>query len=260
MDFESPGFLFLTGLIVFGVVLYFIDRHYGERVRGLTNLDCCARLDALEPQVIEQQKQISFLVASLQQSGVVQNELERQLRDALNTIPKQITISAVTPLIKPLLLICGPDNNLCLADRTALRRAGIAFHRLINASRDDVENELRRRRQDNTLYPWVHVTAHAGKEGVLLADGLADADWWSDTFDGVEVLFLASCTSSAVADKLAGMMAVVYMQEDVKSADAADFTYAFWSSMAVKNDPLEAYRQALRAVPAVAEFVDFRRN
>lgn len=163
-------------------------------------------------------------------------------------------------LIKPLMLICGDDEEMCNNDRQALRRAGIAFQRLAHASKRVVEDELRRRRQDNTLYRWVHVTAHAGPLGIQLASELADPSWWGRTFDGIEVMFLAACETSTVADELAGMMTVIFMQQEVNERDAADFTYAFWSQMAERKTPIEAYRNALRTVPAVAEFVDFRRN
>jgi len=53
---------------------------------------------------------------------------------------------------------------------------------------------------------------------------------------------------------------VIFMQADVSERDAADFTYAFWSAMVEKHDPAEAYRIAVRMVPTVAEFVDFRSN
>jgi len=261
--FESPGFLLFLGLFAFAVILIVVDRYYGARMRSLTNMDCCSRLDALQLVSTEQQKQISFLVAALQKSGVIQNDLEMQLRETVNhglqraNLPVGLTGPV---LLKPLLLICGPDEAMCNNDRQALRRAGVVFQRLNLATKQLIVDELRRRRQDNTLYNWVHVTAHAGPEGVLLSDGIADPQWWGQNFDGINVIFLAACKTSTVADQLAGLTRVIFMQADVSERDAADFTYAFWSAMVEKHDPAEAYRIAVRMVPTVAEFVDFRSN
>lgn len=261
--YESPGFLLFMGLFAFAVILIIVDRYYGARMRSLTNMDCCSRLDALQLVSTEQQKQISFLVAALQKSGVIQNDLELQLRDAISRGSQRanLPVSLTGPvLLKPLLLICGADEIMCNNDRQALRRAGVTFHRLNLATKQLISDELRRRRQDNTLYSWVHVTAHAGPQGILLEDGIADPLWWGQNFDGVDVIFFAACKTSNVADQLAGLMHVVFMQADVDERDAADFTYAFWSAMVDKNNPADAYRTAVKMVPAVSEFVDYRRN
>lgn len=194
-------------------------------------------------------------------------ELERrvewlvdQLRQAGKTVedhPVLAEVKALSPA-KPLLIACGSDMAMCNADRQALRRAGISFQRMYSADRASIDNELRRRRQDGTLYRWLHITAHADESGIALADGVADPAWWSERLDGIEVVFLAACKTATVADALAGLTTVIFVQEDIENRDAADFTYAFWRQMKEHGDPRRAYNQAIQDTPQVAEFTDIR--
>jgi hypothetical protein len=162
---------------------------------------------------------------------------------------------------KPLLLILGDDAEINERDRHALRRARVDYQRLTNATQKSVVAELRRRREEGTLYPWLHISAHGGENGIRLSDGIADPDFWHENLAGIHIIFLASCSSSTTADELAGLADwVIYFQEGVGNQDASDFTYAFWLRIGQGMLPSKAYKIALEAVPAVAEFVDIRRR
>ena len=205
-----------------------------------------------ENKIADLEKRVRWLLDELEQADARIRELEKgqvQPSHRNDTIPT-----------KPLLLVCGPDTSLCDIDRQALRRVGVSFQRLHMATKQSVENELRRRRHDNTLYPWLHVTAHAGEDGILLADGIAPPAYWNDMLPGVQVVFLAACQTAAVADALAGMVTVIYVLEDIDNRDASDFTYAFWRRMREHGDPQRAYRQAVVEAPQIAEFTDIRRS
>lgn len=205
-----------------------------------------------EDKVADLEKCVKWLLDELEQAKARIRELEKA-----QVHPQQHndTIPA-----KPLLFVCGPDTSLCEIDRQALRRVGVSFQRLHMATKQALENELRRRRQDNTLYPWLHVTAHASEDGIMLTDGLAPPAFWNDMLPGVQVVFLAACQTAAVADALAGMVTVIYVLEDIDNRDASDFTYAFWRRMREHGDPQRAYRQAVVEAPQIAEFTDIRRS
>lgn len=215
-----------------------------------------------EKRIHELEQRVDFLVDQLQKAGIRIRDLETQNQLAIQPAPHPTTVSRETDApIKPLLLICGENATMCDSDRLSLRRAGIGFQRLYHASKRTVDEELRRRRQDGTLYPWLHITAHAAADGIQLADGIADATWWNERLQGIYVVFLAACKTAAVADALAGLVkVVVFIHEDIGDRDASDFTYAFWRRMKEGADPHQAYRQALFEAPQIAEFVDIRVN
>lgn len=187
----------------------------------------------------------------------VENVVLKQRIAELETQLKIAPLPVLPP--KPLLIISGNDMQIFERDRAAIRRAEVLFHRLIRATQASIAAELRRRRQDNTLYPWILVSAHAGPEGIELSDGIAPPEFWHNVLDGVKVIVLATCSSSTVADELAGLVdTVVWFSEDVETQQAADFNYAFWRRMKMAANTHVVFADALREVPGVAEFVDIR--
>lgn len=209
-----------------------------------------------EQRIRELEQRVDFLVSELQRAGIQIKELER--KTSVPAAPDQRTAPEQS-LSKPMLMICGADATMCDLDRRAIRRAGIPFQRLYHGTKAAVADELRRRRQDNTLYPWIHITAHAGAQGIALEDGIAPPSWWHEHLDGIEVVFLAACETSTVADDLAGLVgAVVFVQEPIENRDASDFTYAFWRRMREHGNARLAYQQAITEAPQVAEFTDIR--
>ena len=269
----------LVVVIVAFAGLRYLERRWGHRL-GEEADPCAQRIAALRVEMeqqrfldqrkiadLEQRRQedaqrieeltrrVNFLVSQLQLAGVQLQDLREQLNG------QPVVPPAKMAPIKPLLLICGPDTTMCELDRDALRRTGVPFQRLGNATKASITGELRRRRQAGTLYPWVHVTAHADARGVELADGLAGGEWWAGELDGVQVVLLAACKTETVADALAGLVTVVFVSNtDIETNDAADFTYAFWRHMKEHGDPVRAYRQAIAEVPQVAEFTDIRES
>lgn len=228
-----------------------------QQIAQLT-LDLEQQRQRYETRIRELEKRVDFLVGELQRAGIQIKELERKSSLPIASDQRTAPEPPVQPLSKPMLVVCGTDAAMCDADRRSIRRAGIPFQRLYHATKATVADELRRRRQDGTLYPWLHVTAHASAAGVELEDGTADPAWWHEHLDGVEVVFLAACETSAVADALAGLVTVVFVQEAIENRDASDFTYAFWRRMREHGNARQAYQQAIAEAPQVAEFSDIR--
>lgn len=247
MNFNVDTLILLALIVGVFTAFRYLDR---QKVIALSN-DLATQRQRYEARIQELERRVDFLVEQLQKAGIQIRDLEQQLST-------QPVVRETDPIVKPLLLICGANPTMCDADRLALRRAQVGFHRLYHATKTMIDDELRRRRQDGTLYPWLHITAHAGPEGIQLADGLADPAWWNERLGGIDVVFLAACKTAAVADALAGLVTVVFIHEDIGDRDASDFTYAFWRRMKEGGDPHQAYRQAIFEAPQIAEFVDIR--
>jgi hypothetical protein len=228
--------ILLVALIVIIVLLTL--RWFDSRFSRSPEVDSEQRIKELEGRV-------AWLWGELQKAQAHSQELEKGSKQEEG-------------LVKPLLLICGPDNTLCNSDRHALRRAQVSFQRILEATKEAVRRELQRKREAGEIYPWIHITAHATEEGIGLMDGIAPPGFWNEVLDGVEVVFLAACKTSRVADELAGMVTVVYISEDIGDRDASSFTYAFWRRMREHRDPVEAYRRAITEATQVAEFTDIR--
>lgn len=188
--------------------------------------------------------------------------IERLLQSMSNKVQDDVAdiIDIEKPPQTPLLLICG-DTEFCEADTDRLNQAGIAYRILRHATKADVAEELQRRRLDGSLYWWVHVSAHGSAEGIMLADGLADARFWNRHLSGVRIVFLAACDGPEVGDLLVGVARrVVVFYGDIKSETAALFTLSFWRARNRSLSPDESYDQATREVPAARAYVDLRRN
>jgi hypothetical protein len=262
MQFDGSVFSVLVIVVIAFVGLRLIESRLGHRLFESEAPDCEDEIRQLRAQLDEErernrrenelkdtrirelERRVEWLVGQLQRAGRVTEERPEP--------------PAALPPAKPLLLVCGPDTEMCNLDRQSLRRAGISFQRLAPASKATVDDELRRRRQDGSLYWWLHITAHADDAGIALADGIAPPSWWSERLDGIKVVFLAACRTAAVADALAGLCTVIFVHEDIDNRDAADFTYAFWRRMREHGDPQAAYRQAILETPQVSEYTDIR--
>lgn len=223
-------------VVVFIAVSSFVVLRWVER--RLAQVDLRGKVEELE-------NRVNFLWNELQVARARIVELQEERNN-------------VGMPIKPLLLICGPDNKICDSDRHALRRAHISFQRLLESTKEKVTEELRRKREAGQIYPWLHITAHAIEEGIALMDGIAPPAFWNEILDGIEVVVLAACKSTKVADELAGMVTVIYISEDIGDRDASSFTYAFWRRMREHGDAVKAYRQAINEATQVAEFTDIR--
>lgn len=159
---------------------------------------------------------------------------------------------------KPLLLVMcnrlfGDDDAL------AIRRTGIPFHRLKDATALDFDRYLQACRQDCTTPWWVQISAHMGPEGVQFADSIKTATWLSQRIRGVRLLVMAGCNNEDVAAQLVGLAQhIVVIYEAIDTTNAQDFSYALWSRIAAGADSVDAFAGALAECPQVSEFVQMR--
>lgn len=161
-------------------------------------------------------------------------------------------------LSRPVLLVYG-DKQFGEADRNAMRRAGISFFRLVSSNLEDLRTELHRRRSDGRMYDIVHISAHGGNGLINLDNVFVTGNDLSDVLSNVRCVFLGTCSNQAVADKLVGVVKyVVVVYEEIKSTDAADFTYEFYKRYKESLSIETAFVESLRVMPHISEFVDLR--
>jgi len=260
----------LTALFISALAIWFLQKHPQELnfASSVTILNDKVRnlqitIDSLLEDRNRDREQINLLQRRIQalevQLAIVTGKPLEEIRNLDLPLKTKVPVLPKALPVKPLLLIGGADEDLFNRDRQALRKARVKFQRLTQATRNDITKELSRRRLDSTLYLWVVISAHAGPEGILLTDGIAPPDFWSEQLEGIQLVLLASCSSATTADQLAGMVdMIIYFMEDVGRQDASDFMYALVRQLIDGTPPQLAYQKALEEVPQVSEFVDLR--
>lgn len=182
-----------------------------------------------------------------------------KLTKATGTVPEiPNPIEQNVGLLRPVLLVYG-DQGFGDADRNAMRRAGISFFRLVSSNLEDLRTELHRRRSDGRIYDIVHISAHGGSGQLNLDNVIVSGTDLSDVLSNVRCVFLGTCSNQEVADKLVGIVKyVITVYEEIKTQDAADFTYEFYKRYKNNLDIETSFVEALRIMPHVSEFVDLR--
>ena len=162
-------------------------------------------------------------------------------------------------LVKPLLVVCGTNENIFGPDLASLDAIGIRYTRLLAATKADVADEIGRSREDSRLYRWLIISADAGPDGVKLADGVAPPDFWMRQSSGFEVVGLAACRTTNIADHLRDRAGFVwFFREGVPNEAANRFLQKFFQRLNSGETAETAFVACLDAVPEVAAFADYR--
>lgn len=159
---------------------------------------------------------------------------------------------------REILVVTGPDPDLTvdLASFRAVReQTGLGFKRLTNPTWQEFVNHLRRLRlQEYAPMPYLHMAFHSSGEGVQFVDRLASPLELSEVLPGVPLLLLAGCRSTAIADSLAVIPAVVTLLEEISHPNARDLSLVFWRGIGEGLDARTAYERAMQRLPDVAEY------
>ena len=231
-----------------------IDQLKGQLQRE--RIEATGRITVLEGQ-------LAFLTEQLQNTVKSMGILERKAQ-ALEVENTRLLAELERHTIKipdvPLLHICG-DPLFCQDDRIQINRARVPYRAMDRATRDAVEGEMQRRREDGTEYLWILVSAHGTREGIALEDGLAPPHWWSRAIDAkTKLLVLANCDGPEVGDALAGIVErVIVMYGDIATDDAAAFVLSLLRSLWTGAAIDDAYWFARQQVPQIAPFIDIRK-
>jgi hypothetical protein len=155
-----------------------------------------------------------------------------------------------------LLVVIGADASLCInlaALRKVKRQTGLGFHRLTDASTEDLDAYLRRECSCGWPVSLLHLPVYAG---VQLADGEGDGEWLSERLLGVQVLLLAGCQGDRVGDWLSVVPFVITIDAALGHDDAAVLCEHFWMGIGQGLAPNATLDAALAAcAPVVAEYV-----
>src|SRR5262245_19467187 len=216
-------------------------------------------------QEVGQLKEQNFEAIRRESVGLRQiAELQETIRhlslelDNLRTGHERLRQTVAGPT-RRLLVALGPDPRFQI-DLAALRavrsRTGMEFLRLTGVTRELLSSHLDRSRLNGRPFAHVHLGVHGTDEGLAFRDGLVSWNWLSGTLDGIQVLLLASCSSTKVGDWLGVVPWVVSLSEGITLEDGARFTQAFWSEIGNGVEPPLALAAALERSPAqMQEFV-----
>lgn len=233
-----------------------------EKLRDLE-----ATVRVLQSDHVSDARQLEEMRTERLRDGQRIGQLERELVDAKTRIQYlegrlaqyETADDGGATLDTPLLAVFGPDKSIEAEDLAALRQARVPFRRIVDATKALVSRELLRRREAGDLYRWLHVGTHAGPDGMLLCDGVADRGYWNEQLTGIEGVFLAGCEDVTVADWLIGQVSwVVAALERLDNEQTGRFTKVFWEGLGRGRAPRAAYAEACRVVPQFREYTDFR--
>lgn len=220
------------------------------------------RAISLETEILLWKEKVSELQKELleerRRSSMLLEELNK-LKGRVSSLEEYNEVIMLTKE-KATLLVMG-DSQFGMADRNALRRAGILFHRLIDGSFSSLREELQRKRNEGRQYKVIHISSHADETGIQFSDGKYSGNDISDILDGVELLFLASCSNVNVSDNILGVVPnIVVVYEEVNTKDMESFVYEFYNELKLDFNILKSFNAAVSKVPSVSEIVDFRRS
>ena len=262
-----------VGWMLAGVAILFMLwlalRAETRKARG----DLETREERMLREMSELEHTVKTLLTKLNESQREIDDLRVQLKTALNRITELEVMYEIQPgnampirltpkrkLIRPLLVICGPDTNIVGPNMEAgLDAIGVRYTRLLAATQADISDELTRAREDGRMYRWLLIYAHAGPGGVTLNDGVASPDFWMKQIIGLEVVGIAACKGTNIADHLRDRAGFVwYFKEGVPGDAANRFVQKFFQRLNGGETPETAFIACLDAVPEVAPYADYR--
>lgn len=164
------------------------------------------------------------------------------------------------------ILACIGDGPGLDRDLVALRKVRnrtkfmVDFRRIAPLKADILRDAVVRAQVNDAPYRYVHISAHMGDGFVQFTDGPVSAEWLRDVLVDCEVLVLAGCNSSTLANTIGGVVSfVVSIGGEVTHDDAVLFTEVFWEAIWREDSPLAAFNAArARCTMDVREFLDMR--
>lgn len=159
---------------------------------------------------------------------------------------------------KPILAVGIGTDRMLEADLAVLRGVPeVQLMALHDVSMRSLETLLERQRAKGSPVRYLHLAVHAGPQGVLFSDGIADGLWLSQHLSGVEIMVIAGCESAEVSDLLSVVTYPISMRDKIDNRDATIFARAFWTEIGRGATADDALGEALRRSPsAVAEMVE----
>lgn len=255
---------FFVIVILAMILLTVIIFNVPEKINNFFNSKEQIAMITLQSEIIAWKARVSELERLLEEERRRYLSLEKQFAelkfnlDMLEMNVKSLEGSTLLTKQKATLLVMG-DGAFGETDRNALRRAGILFHRLVDGSFQSLKEELQRKRQEGRQYKVVHISSHAGKEGVQFSDGVISGNELSNILDGVELLFLASCSNINISDDILGIVKkIIVVYENIDNESMQNFVFNFYNNLKIDFDIEKSFNVAISLTPEVSEFVDLR--
>jgi hypothetical protein len=243
----------VLGVFLASFVFIVLSLRNRSKLLNLLNIED-EQVTKLKQQISEMERKISALEATIQillKTIPQPNQIiEVNIAEEKAAVRKRVT--------RPVLLVYG-EPEFGEEDRTAMRRAGLSFFRLKNASLKTLHDELQRRRSEGTLYDMVHISAHGDLNVIGLGADNVDGNDLSNIFSGIRGVFLNTCSNQYIADKLVGVVLyVIVIYDEIPTEVAANFAYEFYKRYAQDMDIEKSFAGALLVMPDVSDFVDLR--
>lgn len=231
-----------------------IRRTEKDFATDMVNLN--ATINTLRRQLDDADQQIKLLQTELTQTRTELQEARaeiRTLRGLMSTYKRRPAHG------RQLLLICGDDPEIAGMDEADISAIGLRYTRLLDATAESVTEEMQRAVEDDRLYSWVCISAHADSTGVRLKGQIVPNEFWMRTLRGVAVVALPACQTTHLADYLRDKVGFVwYMRENVANGPANRFMTRYFQRLNAGDAPLDAFTSACDTVPEVAPFADYR--
>lgn len=254
-------YIYFTTIAIFAFIfLRIFDIYYVKRISDSRSL----KIKFLEQQVIELRLEveklrnfIDYLLSTISKENLATPQEVESDSHETNT-------NTFNRYYRDVLLVCG-DQLFCEVDRRALRKAQIPFVRLLDATTESLKQEILRRRSDGNLYRIIHFSAHGTENYIelsMLPSGFKDkitGDELGLILTGVEVVFISSCKSTKVGDRIADIVPVVVtLLEDVENDLAEAFAAEFYKQIKLQASPQQAFYLAVGTIPEISEFAHIR--
>jgi hypothetical protein len=213
----------------------------------------------------ETKRECEVQIARLREEHArIQDAMQVKIDFLLDTVAKGSPIKEITRVAdheqistKDILVVIGGSELSFKTDLVAIRRSGMRTFRLMEPSKKALVSQLeRKRRSDGFTYKYLHISAHAGPEGIQIGNDIADPEWLADNLNGIEILLIAGCDGEELGDWLGGIARyVITMSEPVKltdepaQSDIGIFTEAFWKGIGNGYDVYRAFDKAISLSP-----------
>ena len=272
------------GIVIVGATIWNSRRPMTISVP--TNKDLLDKIADLVRENSELKSLVISLRAELQELrtaeiGALKKEVTRLnlILTGNNTQPgaNRPRITATTP---SLLLVLGTDTDINEREINALDQSGLDYRVCggpdgAGATLRNFIDECNRRRTNKDLPLYVDFSMHGFERALKITDGTEiseetegilqfrdrEVTWHeiSDQLKGVEIVMLASCAGTRLADQVAGIAThVVSFTQEVRKEDALRFDLVFWREIKEGHTAADAFVDAKKAVVGAKRFVDFQ--
>lgn len=247
-------FLFFIGVMALAFGLYHaISGGRGKREEELETKVTLLQAELEKKElIIEEQKNRNRLLSERVEV------LESRVRDLeLILYGKSMRGSIDISILNPELLLIASDSYFQRQDEVALNKAKMPYRRIVDATQEKIERELRRARRQKSMFKYIIFSGHSDENGIKMADGTyLDGYWMNQNLLGVEIVLLAGCKTTHVADSMVNIVNnVISMNENISANASQSFSEVFWTNINDHGDVEKAFTEAVAVEPSIRPYI-----